>query len=103
MKETYKDQPLFDPTPYEVADAQFRSKSPINTEELSHQNKQIYTYLLTGKTITTLKAMKKFGIMRLASRINELRGVVEIFDRWISLDDGTRIKEYSLKPFEEEK
>jgi hypothetical protein len=97
----YSEQPLFDPRPYEVADAQFRSKAPINTESLSHQNKQIYEYMLAGNTVTTIKAMKKFGIMRLASRINELRDIIHVYDRWLKIDDGTRVKEYSLKPFEE--
>lgn len=104
-KPMYKEQPLFDPAPYEVADAKFHSKSPVNVEELSAQNKQIYEYLLGGKTITSLRAMKKFGVIRLASRIFELKKIFKdrgtgqtVYDRFID-EGGTRVKEYSLTQF----
>lgn len=37
------------------------------------QNEQVLQHLKTFGCITALEAMKKYGIMRLASRINELR------------------------------
>ena len=37
------------------------------------QNEQILSYLKRGKPITPLKALRDFGILRLASRIHELK------------------------------
>jgi len=37
------------------------------------QEKQILDYLKTGKSISPLEALNKFGCMRLASRICDLR------------------------------
>jgi hypothetical protein len=37
------------------------------------QNKKIDKYLSKGRKITPLKALKDFGVMRLASRINDLK------------------------------
>jgi hypothetical protein len=37
------------------------------------QNSEILSHLKTGRTITALEALKKFGTMRLAARIDELR------------------------------
>jgi len=40
---------------------------------MSTQNKQILNYLETGKPLSPLQALRMFGCMRLASRINDLR------------------------------
>jgi hypothetical protein len=37
------------------------------------QREQIVKYLLTGKSITALEALNKFGCMRLGARIHELK------------------------------
>ena len=37
------------------------------------QNKRIFAYLMDGKRITSLEALKLFGCMRLASRISDIR------------------------------
>ena len=39
------------------------------------QAKQILNHLQTGKTLSSLQALKLFSCMRLASRINDLRKV----------------------------
>lgn len=82
----------------------FTSKSPINREKFSRQNRMIYDHLASGRTITTLQADQLYGIRNLHSRIPELRkaGVV-IYDRMIEVVDyiglTVRCKEYSLKAF----
>ncbi len=37
------------------------------------QNKRIFSYLMDGHRITSLKALKLFGCMSLASRISDIR------------------------------
>lgn len=82
----------------------FTSKSPINREKFSRQNKMIFDHLSSGRTITTLQADQLYGIRNLHSRIPELRkaGVV-IYDRMIQAVDRsgglTKCKEYSLIDF----
>lgn len=82
----------------------FTSKSPINRDKFSRQNKMIYDHLASGRTITTLQADRLYGIRNLHSRIPELRkaGVV-IYDRMVQAVDRSgglvKCKEYSLSPF----
>ena len=38
------------------------------------QNERIYRHLKDYGSITSLEAMEEYGVMRLASRINDLRG-----------------------------
>ena len=79
----------------------FESGSPINREKLGGQNRRLFEYLETGRTINIYSpAMKELGIGYLNSRCSDLRnkhGVI-IFDRMITVD-GTHCKEYSLKMF----
>lgn len=37
------------------------------------QNEMVLNHLKGGKTLTSLEALKEYGIMRLASRVDELR------------------------------
>lgn len=37
------------------------------------QNERILNYLMTGKSLTAIKALTKFHCLRLAARINNLR------------------------------
>lgn len=78
----------------------FDTSSPINKERITGQNKTLFEYLSEGNTITSLKAIKKFGITRLASRIWDLKkkGNVLIHDRMIE-EGGINVKEYSMRPF----
>ena len=66
------------------------------TESLS-QNKRILAYLRTGKSLTQFEALHRFGCMRLASRINDLRN-----DGWgvltekLKLASGKIVASYRL-------
>lgn len=51
----------------------FESRSPINAEKLSGQNKKLYEYLANGKHITRYEAEKLFHIGNLHSRISDLK------------------------------
>lgn len=62
------------------------------------QNTDILNHLQKGP-ITTLEALKKYGCMRLASRINDLRHQGhQIITTNKELPNGKHIAEYSLKP-----
>lgn len=51
------------------------------------QTDMVLKHLKSGKTLTSLEAIKKFGITRLASRINDLR----------QTKDGKKIRGYMVK------
>ena len=77
----------------------FESPSPINREKLTGQNKLIYE-LLKVRTLNCFQA-QDFGVTALNSRISDLRnksGVI-IYDRFITTNGGSKVKEYSLYPF----
>ena len=38
------------------------------------QAQRIHAYLKSGRTLTPLQALRRFGCFRLAARINDLRG-----------------------------
>ena len=62
------------------------------------QNKQIADYLNTGKKLTTIDALNKFGCFRLASRINDLRNNgMNITTKIIKLDNKKQVAQYSIK------
>ena len=64
------------------------------------QNSQIRAHLLFGWHITPGEALRRFGCMRLAARIHDLRGLgMAIDSRWIERRRGgkvVRFKEYFL-------
>ena len=69
-----------------------------NYESSQSQCARIKAWLEDGHTITGLEAINKFGCIRLASRINDLRNRgVEIHKEMITLDNGKRVAQYSLK------
>ena len=80
----------------------FNSPAPINQVKLSGQNKLVYDYLNTGKTLNCFQA-QEFNITALNSRISDLRNKskVRIYDRFITTTGGSKVKEYSLTPFSE--
>lgn len=78
----------------------FESRSVINKERLTRQNRIIFDYLEKGNTINTVKARELFQVYNLHSRISEIRneeGVI-LYDRMIRVG-RMNVKEYSLKPF----
>ena len=63
-----------------------------------NQKYQVLNYLQQGKTITPLEALDKFGCMRLASRINELRYEGYDINTILKSDGEKRWAEYQLLP-----
>lgn len=45
----------------------------MNIRTSESQNRKIYEFMLGGGKITGLEALEKFGCMRLASRISDIR------------------------------
>lgn len=78
----------------------FETASKINKASLTGQNKWVFDYLSTGKTINCFQA-QHFGITALNSRISDLRNKskIIIYDRFITTNGGSKVKEYSLTPF----
>lgn len=80
----------------------FTTASPINTDKLNKQNRQVYEHLSSGKTITLLIAEDLYGIRHLHSRISDLRNIskIDIKDKMITVIDrlGCKVKckEYSI-------
>jgi hypothetical protein len=54
------------------------------------QSQRILIYLKTGKSLTPLEALKKFGCFRLAARISDLRSQGHtIWTNYITKDNKT--------------
>ena len=65
------------------------------------QNEQILEVLKSGGSITALEAQNRFGIMRLASRINDLKSSGHtIISRMVSVQNrqghAVKVARYSL-------
>ena len=68
-----------------------------NYESSQSQCAMIKAWLEDGNTITGLEAINKFGCIRLASRITDLRNRgVNIRKETIMLDNGKRVAQYSI-------
>ena len=71
----------------------------LNQESAKSQCDMIAAWLNNGNTITALEALKRFGCMRLASRICDLRDRgMNIVTETIKLASGKRVTEYRLSP-----
>lgn len=68
-----------------------------NKESSASQNARIAAWLQDGNTITSLEALSKFGCLRLASRICDLRdrGMKIKAEKIITMS-GKRVTRYSL-------
>ena len=68
-----------------------------NEEDCRSQKNRILAYLKSGKSLTQMEALYKFGCFRLASRINDLRndGLAVITDK-IKLPNGKMVACYHL-------
>ena len=69
----------------------------VNTH-ISTQRLKILSHLKDGEPITSLDALQRYGCMRLASRISELkRKGIPIKSRFIRTEKGKQVKEYWLE------
>lgn len=67
----------------------------MNSKPTSQTGK-IAEYLLKGKTLTSLQALRLFGCFRLASRISELRQRYKVKTETVTTKNGARIAKYSI-------
>lgn len=84
----------------------FPTDSPINIEKLGGQNKRLYDWLASGKTIHIFHpAKRELKIGYLNSRCSDLinKHGITIYSRFIEVKDidgnPVDVKEYSLSPF----
>lgn len=71
-------------------------------EHKQTQNERIIEYMKKFGGITPLEAMRDLGVMRLASRISDMRSMgIEIVDEWASVEnrfgEKTKVKRYRLE------
>lgn len=62
---------------------------------MSSQNQQILKHLQTGKSITPMEALNKYGCFRLASRINDLRNMGYNIQSELVHKNDTKFARYS--------
>jgi hypothetical protein len=67
------------------------------------QNTQILNYLQSGQPLTALKALRLFGCMRLASRINDLRKMGHTIFTDMVGENGKTFASYRLAKFVKKK
>lgn len=72
-----------------------------NPKSSASQCALISEWLLSGKTLTSLDALVRFGCMRLASRIHDLRRRgMDITSTKIQVESGKYVTEYSLSKYQ---
>lgn len=68
-----------------------------NYKSSASQCAQIKAWLQAGNKLTSLEALNKFGCMRLASRIHDLRNAgLEIQKERIQVPSGKYVTQYSI-------
>lgn len=71
-----------------------------NLQTSESQNKKILAYLKNGGRITSLEALRMFGCMRLASRINDLKKrypeITIMVERVIIPNNNKRVAQYYI-------
>jgi len=80
--------------------AEYHKQYPLTPKDMTmehteSQNKQILAHLKAGGTLTAYEALKVFGCMRLASRINDLKRANHIIGKEMITENGKRFAEYS--------
>lgn len=61
------------------------------------QRAQILSHLKSGKSITPLEALTKFGSFRLSERIREIQAQGHVIEKdWHETDSGSRVRKYWL-------
>ena len=67
---------------------------------MNNQEQRIVQFCKEFGSITAWQAMKELGIMRLASRIHDMRGKYSIIDEWVDdinrYGDKIRYKKYII-------
>ena len=59
------------------------------------QIQDIKNYMVKGNSITSIEALNLFGCFRLASRINDIKGLgIDVKSQFVKVDSGKDIKEY---------
>ena len=61
---------------------------------MESQNKAIKAHLESGKPITALQALNKFGCFRLAARIKDLKDKGMFIDKIMAEENGKRFAVY---------
>jgi len=63
------------------------------------QNERILKYLLSGKSLTPMEALKKFGTWALSSRISEIKAMNQyaVKSELIKLKSGKHVSKYSIQ------
>lgn len=71
----------------------------VNEKSSDSQRMRILDYMKSGKKITSLEALQKFGCFRLASRISDIRNDmgIDVKDEFVLLPNGKRVKEYFIE------
>lgn len=68
-----------------------------NAKSSASQCAQIKAWLLQGNKLTSLEALTKFGCMRLASRIHDLRDMgLDIHTEKVKTPSGKTVTQYSI-------
>ena len=63
----------------------------------ANQTVRILAHLKSGKTITPIEALDKYGSLRLGARIYDLRqDGYQIHSKRVDVGDGTKVAQYSL-------
>ena len=64
---------------------------------VKNQRQMVLAHLESGSSITSLEALTKFGCLRLAARIEELRRMgFSIGKEMVPVESGARVAEYFL-------
>lgn len=63
---------------------------------MKSQNEQILQHLKRGRKITPLDALNKFGCLRLAARISDLRGQGHVISTENLTKDGKTFASYKM-------
>jgi len=63
--------------------------------------RKILAYFRSGRSLTKLQCLYKFGCINLQGRVWDLEQIGHTIDReWIELPNGKRIKRYFIKEFQ---
>ena len=75
-----------------------KAMKAVKRNQFNQNNKtqRLIAYILSGKPITAIEAVERFGVMRLASRIFELREAGHVIDSKKVDKNGVKFVQYRL-------